>query len=500
MATTTPYSTAVPLMQNKPTWLNDYDAQRLGSYFLYEDLYRNSPDTNTALLRGADDRPILVPTAKAIVKTLSRYVARGWSMDFVPADPAAGEVDDATYTTAVTAFGTLFKRERWLSLMASGKRTGLKKGDWVFMLLADPAKPEGTRISIKSVDPATYFPITDPGDPDKIVGGELIEQIIVGSDTVLRRQTWRKNTDPAHSAFGNYEAPIEYSQQYLEVAEWEEKPKPYTAPGLVSVPPTALAGINTLPLYHVKFMAEDGDPFGTSSLAGLERIISGINQAVTDEDMALAMAGLGMYATDGGAPIDENGNDVDWLLGPGRVVEVAEGKSFKRVTGVASVEPSQTHISYLKRSAHEVLGINDVALGNVDVSVAESGIALRLRMGPLLDEAEGIDIEIVDVLDQFLHDLKTWFLVYENINLEQVQPVSILPDKIPEDKTAKADFYHKLYLDQAITLESFHDRLRELGFDIPAGEHTMLEDPAGRYEEEAGAADGEAFVEDESAV
>ena len=55
----------------------------------------------------------------------------------------------------------------------------------------------------------------------------------------------------------------------------------------------------------------------------------------------------------------DDGNDVEWQLGPSRVVEVGNGKKFARVTGVQSVEQSQGHIDGLNDTAESTLGIND---------------------------------------------------------------------------------------------------------------------------------------------
>lgn len=41
----TPYSTARSLMGTLPTWMDEYDAQRIMSYQVYEQIYKNVPET-----------------------------------------------------------------------------------------------------------------------------------------------------------------------------------------------------------------------------------------------------------------------------------------------------------------------------------------------------------------------------------------------------------------------------------------------------------------------
>ena len=78
-----------------------------------------------------------------------------------------------------------------------------------------------------------------------------------------------------------------------------------------------------------------------SQLVGLETLIFGINQSLSDEDLTLVMQGLGMYKTTASPPQDPDNPGVvaDWNVGPGQVIEVGENQSFDRVTGVSDVSP-----------------------------------------------------------------------------------------------------------------------------------------------------------------
>jgi hypothetical protein len=493
----TPYSTALPFVTNTPSWLNVNDAQRLAAYSLYDDLYRNNPDTVKLLLRGSDEKPIYIPTAKKIINTLSRYVLKDWGFNVVPAeDPVTGEIlspSDEEVKAAIVAYGTLFKRERFLTQLKAAKRDGLAKGDWCFYIWADPLKPPGSRISIKAIDPGIYFPITEDHDVDRVIGQDLVEQYVVGSKTFLKRQRFLKPSHPDHPNYLDMTQPIAREIRYLEINDWEDptKQKDYTD-DLGSAPPPLpmeiVPGIMQLPVYHIRNNEESGNPFGVSDLAGLEPLLAGINQTFTDQDLALAMAGLGFYWTDSGAPVDEAGEEVDWIIGPQRVVEVGEGKSFNRVSGVAAVEPSKTHVEMLENRANQTLGINDVALGAVDTTVAESGIALELRMGPLLDATDEKDEIAVEILDQMLFDLRSWFQTYEQIDLSNVVAVSVLGEKLPKNRTAEFEEAHKLYLDGVFPLEQYIVWLNEhRGYNItPEPGMEQPEEMGDRLASEAG--------------
>jgi hypothetical protein len=462
------YSLVAPFLTSfMPSWLsgNTVEQARIASYTLYENLYWNDAGGFRMVVRGDEEFPVYIPTARRIIKTLVRYIGRGWGYSIVGGDSTQQQA-------AQLAYDTLFKRERFYSLYNQQKRMGLIRGDWVFGLFADPNKPETRRISIVDVHPGKFFPIYKDGDTRSVLGQRIIEPITVGDKTYIRVQRWLKSTHPDHPSYNetapDYEAPIAHDDTTFETESWDDPAKRKTFQ--VTTPTELLDGILTLPMYHIKNDAQPGEGYGTSDLKGLERIMFAVNQTATDEDTAIAMAGLGMYTADS-SPVDDDGNATDWMIGPKRVVETPQGGKFERVSGVASVEPSQSHADWLQKQAESVFGISDVALGQVDVSVAESGIALALRMGPLLDEANERDQEIRDVLDQFLHDLKQWFLVYEGVNLgDDVTGVvleSVFEEKLPEDKKAQMDRLQQLFLDGVIPMPFYWQALRDLGLELP---------------------------------
>lgn len=494
MADSTPYSTVTSLMKNKPGWLNDYDAQRLGAYKTYDDMYHSNPGTYELMIRGSDDLPIYVPTAKNVINTLARYVGRGFGY-------AVGQdvSTPAIQQLAIETVGAFFKRERILTKFAMGKKELLRFGDHFWYLQADLAKPEGKRISLGTVDPGLMFEITNPMDPDRVVGWDMVEQIQVGDATMIQRQRWLKNTSELHPNFGSPDAPVWYEKVQMELEGWEtDKPK-----GLKVITPGTLfpAGITTLPFYHTRNNEETGNPWGSSELRGLERVIAAINQAVTDQDLALALAGLGVYATNSGGPVDADGQDTSWIIGPG---EVVEDENFKRINGVGSITPSLEHIKYLEASVDKVAGITDVTRGEVSSDVAASGVALAIRMAPTVDAAEEKDLAIKDVFDQLLYDLKTWFKVFEGIDFLEADVTTAFGDKLPGNRQAEIQELIMLLEAGVVSVEFVVETLQDkFGMQFPAD---MIQQIADRAAKAAAAADpyavraGDAATQDAAAA
>lgn len=489
----TPYSTAEGLFGAKPSWIQSMlDQQRILSYQLYEEIYWNVPETFKLTARGNEDKPIYVPTARTIVDTTNRYV--GAKLDFA-VDPMLGSPNDQA--ALQLAMRSLFARERFRSQFAANKRFGLIRGDWLWHVTADPAKPAGSRISIRPVDPASYFPIYAEDDIDRVVGCHLVDQFEDPQDnnkTKIRRQTYRKSENGR----------ITVEEGIFEVDKWEGpqyKPAKVIR-ALTELPPQ----ITALPVYHIRNFEEPGNPFGSSELRGLERIMAAINQSVSDEELALALEGLGMYATDSEAPVDENGEDSDWILGPGRVIELSDGKKWERVDGINSVIPYQDHIKMLVNFLNEASATPDVARGKVDVSVAESGVSLMLQMGPMLSKADEKDTIILDVHTQFFFDLtRGWFPAYESMSFGDAYALPTLGDKLPLDRAAKFKELNDMLAGQVISAAFYRAEATKLGYTFPddigidiveeqaaMAEATSVPDPfSDRVDTEAAATDEE---------
>ncbi len=473
----TPYSTAQMLFgDNIQKWLNDYDQQRVASYALYEDLYWNAPETLKIVMRGANDQPIYLPSGRIICNTMNRYVMRGFRW---AADPQLGSSTDQTNIKA--EFDKLFRREKFASKFNTNKLYGIIRGDAIFYIKGNADKEEGSRISIEDTDPGSVFEITDEDDDAIVLGVEIIEQLASAKDknkTYIRRQTWYKSNHPEHpeynEAFPVSDGPIAYELRSLQVEGWDDpdprKVKTYTEGETI---PIETLEITHLPIYRWKNgTPEPGNPWGNSEMRGLETIITGVNQSVSDVDLGLSMAALGLYVTDAGKPVNDQNQTVPWGVGPAEVLEIASGKKFERIKGIDNIKPSQDHINMLQDQAGRVNGSGDVAQGRVDVSVAQSGIALAIRLGPILDEAGLRDTEIIGTLTQMFHDLKEWFSIYEGIDFGEAEMLPQKDDsKLPENKEARIKFlFDGLAMQPPLFSQDFvWSELRRLGWtELPA--------------------------------
>jgi hypothetical protein len=394
-----------------PAWVTDEDDQvRIAAYDAYDDMYGNAPQTFRVAMRGTNDKPIYVPSMKRIVEATNRYLGKGWA--WVVSSAGANELDTSNATAWLTQ---LCAASRMPSKFFSFKRNMVKKGDGIFHVVADLDKAAGQRIRVLELDPRTYFRIDDPRDPERLLGVYIVNLITVGTTsktTVAMRLEYRYMQPDAQ---GNSE--IGSRLTFWEENGWDDRwpghpdLKPVPVPddwaddplihGII-LPPS----VTKLPVYHAVNNRQDEDPWGTSEAAGIETLIAAINQGASDEDITLALQGLGMYITNSAAPVDEEGNETDWIISPGYVIELKGiDKKFERLDGVRTVLPFQDHLDYLGNQMDASSGVTATAVGNVDVSVAASGVALRLDMAPILAKNEEKETELKGVMNEMMTDL-----------------------------------------------------------------------------------------------
>jgi hypothetical protein len=459
---TTPYSTAVPLFSTamKPTWVpNELDIQRIASYTLYEQIYWTVPDTLKLVARGYEDKPIYVPTGRTIVDTTHRYTAPGFKF------ATQTRLDSQGTDTAPSQqfFTDLFRREEFYTRFSGNKRFGLIRGDWCWHITADDTKPEGSRISITSLDPASYFPITHDDDVDKIIGCHIVDTITQNNEARIHRLTYRKTLD----ANGNPDGKgITVEEGIFKTDKWMG---PTDRPEKVIQDVTQLpTQITALPVYHIKNFEEPQNPFGSSELRGFERLMAAVNQAISDEELALALDGLGMYETDAPPP-KVDGKAVPWTLGPGYVVEHPVGTNWRRVDGIKSVLPMQDHLDFLIKQLRQSSATPDIAVGVVDVTVAESGIARALQLGPLLAKTDEKDGILVDKHTQMGFDLVNgWVPAFEKQTFDGIDLVPVIGDKVPSDRTAKLAELDNMLDRGVIDTEYYRSEATKLGYVFPA--------------------------------
>jgi hypothetical protein len=440
------------MLDGKNLWAPETDRDRINSYQKYEEIYW-SHDTAFRLQDDTNERPVFMPTPRVIVDTTSHFWMKGLQISSKGATGAA--LDE------------FLDREEFLPKFHVAKHSGVVRGDFVLHLTADPTKLEGTRISVNSVDPGSYFPEFDDQNLDRILAVNLVEQVMdpIEPDKVfIHRLRYRYVLVGTQRAVTSQEA-------WYEVQDWFKETRVVVK--TIRQEQLLPAPIDTIPVYHFKNQPWQGDPYGSSELRGYEAIQQRINQSATDEDVALALEGLGVYATDAPPPTDEDGNELPWGIVPGRVVETPSGATFARVKGISTVEPFQSHINMMIDGVYEASAT--FRPHDVDAQVAASGIALAIRFLPTTAKLEERDLFGVARLEQFFFDWKSWHTAFESSTLDG-DILIILGDKLPTNKTDTLNVYNNLVDRKSVSKKWYREQVAELyGLDMPTNMDTQIE-------------------------
>lgn len=449
----TPYSTVKAIGSDQgPVWYPPEERDRVGAYLRYDQLYWND-DTQFSLRVLEGESPIYIPNARTIVDTTSHYLLKG--LQIHPEDPEK-------YASTNDALKAFLKRESFYSRFHTAKHAGVARGDFVLHLTANPQKEAGSRLSLNSVDPADVIPVYDEDDLTKLLRVHLI-QLWVDETASDKKQYLKKLTYQYELVAGRRQVSRVEGIYELDDNWYGQKPKLIrTTLPLALLPPS----ITTIPVYWFKNIDWEGQVYGSSELRGFERLVQGVSQASTDQEASLALEGLGVYATDGGRPVDEQGNDTDWEISPGKVMEVPSGSYFRRVEGLSTLKPSMDHINYLESKLREAGGLSDVALGRVDVQTAQSGIALAIKFMPTLAKIEERDQAGVDRLQQLFFDWKTWMQVYEGTILEG-EILATLGQKLPDDRITTLNELNNMLDRKVISRQYYRSKMAELGWVFP---------------------------------
>lgn len=467
----TQWSTIRPFISAFPAWAGAENGERLASYMLYEGMYWNEAGAFKLNQRGSDSNPIYIPAPRGVIETMNRYLAPGLT---ITCDPNVGTEDDRLEALALLA--PLLDREMFYARFGSAKRFGLIRGNFAFHVFANPDLPEGSRLSIEEVDPGSLFPIYGEGmDSVRVIGWHIVDQIVNDDgDVIINRTTYRKTTGTGGPS------PITVEEATFEADAWGGPGQDEKRIKIIRQPTALDARITSLPIYNFPNTDQAGAIWGSSELRGFERLFSAINQSISDEELELILNGLGVYVTDSGTPVDQDtGEELPWNLGPGRVVEIEQGKKFDRVDATKTVVPHQEHLKYLHNQLDENSGTPDIAKGSVDVQVAESGIALALQMAPIFSRAEEKELIITGKLKQMWFDIKVWLQVYEGQDLGEVTLIPTYGPRIPNDDQTDFDRLMALAaLDPPIVSGAWIRRqLTKLGYEFPEATE-MLEEIA----------------------
>jgi hypothetical protein len=472
MTDTSQWSSVKPYSKpaDAASWIPKEDQDRIAAYLKYDQMYWN--DSNQYALRVLEgETPLYIPNARTIVDTTSYYLLKGMTLT----------CDNKATQTALDDF---LDREEFYSRFDEAKVSGVARGDFFFHMTADPRKPEGQRISLVPVEPMNVFPIWDEDQPDHMVGCHIATAWVDPDDNQQRTRIRRLTYRIVESEVGVRRISREEAIYEVDPNWWGPKAKlvkQILRVGLLD------NRITALPIYWFANKKWLGEDYGSSELRGIEVLTELVSQGSTDVSASLALEGLGVYATDGGRPVDETGNEVDWEVAPGRVMEVPAGSYFRRVEGVGSITPAVDQINYLEDKMHEAAGLNDVALGTADPATAASGIALAIKFAPTLAKIESRDRSGISKLKQLFFDWKTWYAVFERVTLEG-DIVPSIGDKLPIDRVARVNELNNMVDRGLIPAQFYRDEMMKLGYKFPKDIEKQLEDEAQKKIDNARAA------------
>lgn len=460
MVAVSPYTTALSLGRPRPSHVRDgvEDLDRITTYDTYEDIWTNIPEAFAALLRTGDD-PIsrrYIPAVRGIVESVNRYLALNPEVAWTGL--AGATISDDQMNEFRTRVMMTLTREEFDIKFQAMKRWWLIRGDACLMLSADSNKPEGTRIRLTEVPANQYFPIYDPTDGERAIGCYLASIVLDDDDNdIVQRIEYRKVATEEQSTELNG-APIGsifYRVGYFELDGWDDREpdpddiKPVDVPAWAEPATDAEvspldgfslpAQITSIPVYHFRNNRRGGieGRFGTSEIQGLETLLAGMIQNSTDEDMTIALMGIGMYYTDSGKPRDAKGVEMEWVLAPGTMLELEKDGKLGRIEGVGSVQPIQDHMAHIKAEARDASAIPAIAAGARDPNADQSGVALRIEFMPILAKNAEKQSELASKLTQMFYDLAyMWFPAYEGWQPPQVQPSILFDDPLPVDRAA----------------------------------------------------------------
>lgn len=469
-----PWSSLDNMLGKPPLWWPEEERQRIAAYEKYDQMYWNDP-TQYAVRVLENEQPIYVPNARVIVDTTAQYLMKGMEIVATSGSPTATPMsaDDARRdaqandkSPAQRSLESFLKRERFMSKYHINKQAGIARGDSAFHITADPDKPEGERVSIDTLHPGMVWKVPDEDDSDKIVRIHIVDQFTMkvdGADKVrIRKLTYEKVTVSGQRRISREEALYELED---EKGFWwgptPKKVKTILAPALLP------AQITQFPVYWFNNIDWESQLYGSSELRGLEYLEWAVSQGTTDTQMALALEGLGVYATDGGRPVDDDGNESNWEVYPGGVMEVPSGSYFRRVEGVGSITPMMDQLKYLESKMFAASGMTDVALGQVDVQVAQSGIALAIKFMPTLARIEHRDVSATEVMQQMWHDLQFWFDAYDpSAKIPEVD-IRIAENKLPPNRTETLNELNNMLDRKIISRQFYREEAIRLGYKIP---------------------------------
>src|SRR6185312_9566561 len=465
-----PFPTCQP-----PAWLPKDDAQRAAVYDSLDSMYWTE-DSSYALRVLVTEQPIYVPNGRIVVDTISHYLLKGLLIKLEDVEKNKKENDD------LQAF---LKREVFYPRFHTAKHSGCIRGDFVLHMTADPDKPEGKRISLTSVHPGKVLRKFDDDDGEHITEVWIVEPYVNPADKdkllVRRLHYWYEigkvstNTDdPDTPVPPDLELAQAGKDRYVWSEEeilvqndklWTDQEEVYKVLNAGDQLPDQ---INHIPVFWFKNIAMDGQPFGSSDMRGMERVMRGVSQQITDLNVALALDGLGQFVTDAPPPTGPQGQELPWNIEPGQVLEVPNGNFMKRIDGVTSVTPSLDAVKYAENKIKEASGISAAAMGDAPPAVASNPMALAVNFLPTASKVQERDLFGIAKLEHIFWMWTQFREAYEGEAWPDGLEICVeVGDKLPKDRTERINELNNMLDRDVISIEYYRQEVSLLGYEFP---------------------------------
>jgi len=126
------------------------------------------------------------------------------------------------------------------------------------------------------------------------------------------------------------------------------------------------------------------------------------------------------------------------------------------------------HYKRLWEALYQSSSTPEIAVGSVDVSVAQSGVALQLQLGPMLSKAGEKDQLLIDVETQMWHDILTmWMPAYESTTFAGVDVACATGDAVPVDRAGRFAELNDMLDRGIITTAYYRQEATKLGYTFP---------------------------------
>ena len=110
-----------------------------------------------------------------------------------------------------------------------------------------------------------------------------------------------------------------------------------------------------------------------------------------------------------------------------------------------------------------------MAIGTVDVQIAQSGIALSLQLSPILEKSAEKNDLIAETHDQMWYDIvNMWYPAFEETTFTEVSVKSVFGDAVPVDRETRFKELNDMLAGGVIDDAYYRQEVGKLGYVFPA--------------------------------